>query len=89
MPHPFKLESGHNAEISHINHILPSRFQGAFWYHDMILWHYDIMIPLKSNWNTIKTSWTMGNKANYMHKIKIYFIHCETKDTKKIKQNSE
>ena len=29
-PHRFRLQSGQNAEISHKNHILPRRFQGAF-----------------------------------------------------------
>ena len=46
MPLPFRLESGHNAEIGHTNHILPKRFQGAFRYYDMNFSN-PIEIPLK------------------------------------------
>ena len=34
-PHPFRLKNGLNANMSHTNHILPRRFQGAFLYYDM------------------------------------------------------
>ena len=37
VPHHFRLKNGQNAEISHTNHILPRRFQGAFLYYDMEL----------------------------------------------------
>ena len=56
-PHPIRLKSNHNAEISHANHILPRPI--------LILWYG----PLKSNWNTIKTPQTMGHKVNYIHAI--------------------
>ena len=36
-PHPFRMESDENADISHTNHILPRRFQGAFLYYEMDL----------------------------------------------------
>ena len=29
-PHPFRLKSGHNPEISHANQVLSSSFQSAF-----------------------------------------------------------
>ena len=45
--YPFRLKNGQNAEIGHANHILPRRFQGAFWYNAMDLLN-PTEIPLNS-----------------------------------------
>ena len=54
----FTLKSDQNAEIK------PSQSYATMVFprHIVILWYG----PLKSNWNTIKTPWTMENKVNYI-----------------------
>ena len=83
MPHPFRLESGHNAEIGHTNHILPKRFQGAFRYCDMNFSN-PIEIPLK-----LDKLWEMQYIAYTQKIFEIYLIHREAKETTKIRQNQE